>query len=928
MHYHLLGPVELSGPSGPVRLGGPKQRSVLAALLLDANRVVPDERLISLVWGSDPPASVRGQVQVYVSELRKLIGRNVIIRQSPGYLIEVAPGELDVHAFDEAVASARADLAAGLADSAADRFRAALALWRGPALGGVTEALAARESAGLHERQLAALEDYFDALLTSGQHVAAVRELLQAAEENPFRERLQAQLMLALHRSGRTSEALDVYGVTRARLVSELGVEPGRLLRDIQLQLLRADDRSQPAAPEVVTTVPRQLPADMPQFAGRAKDLALLNGLLADGNPRTATTVMVSGGAGVGKTTFAVHWAHQVRDRFPDGQLYVNLRAFDSSGAMVTPEEAVRGFLDALDVSAQVRTAGPAAQFELYRSLLADKRMLIVLDNAGSAAQVLPLLPHAPGCMTIVTSRNHLTGLVSDGGAYPVNLDLLPPEEVGDLLARRLGRCRVEAEPQAVQEISELCARLPLALAIVAARAATNPGFSMAALADELRAARGGLDAFDGGDPKTDVRAVFSWSYQAVSPEAARLFRLLGLHPGPHVSTPAAASLLGVPTREVHAPLAELTRANLLVERSPGRYTFHDLLRSYAIELTQAYDAEPERYDATRRMLDHYLQTAHTAARVLSPQREPIVLEPAWPGVHSEPMTDEQAGVWFAAEYPVLLALVSHAVEQGFDAHAWQLACALTNTFHHQGGHWLGELSTYQAALHGALRQGDPTGEAHSHRGLAVYYLAVDRTEDALAQLTRALDLFVQLGDRVYRGDVHQIIGWIHDRENRPEQCLHHMLSALELFRSTGHRLGEASALNNAGWTYARLGRYEQAIEHCELSLTIAETLDYVIGQAMTWDSLGFAHHELGRYERAVECYQKAISRYRRVRSRFYEARTLGRLAETQLAMEDATTARRTWREALRILEDLRAPGAREIRDRLETAGEPVRPVG
>ncbi|HVV12745.1 AfsR/SARP family transcriptional regulator [Amycolatopsis sp.] len=926
MHYHLLGPVELSGPGGPVRLGGPKQRAVLAALLLNANRVVPDQQLISLVWGGDPPASVRGQVQVYVSELRKLIGRNVIVRRSPGYYIEVGPGELDVHAFDEAVASARSDRTAGLVDAAADRLRAALALWRGPALGGVTEALAAREVPGLEERRLAALEDYFDAQLTSGQHAAAVRELLQAAEENPFRERLQAQLMLALHRSGRTSEALDVYGVARARLVSELGVEPGRLLQDTQLQLLRAEEQSQPAAP-AATTVPRQLPADMPQFAGRDKDLALLNELLPpDGSP-APTTVTVWGGAGVGKTTFAVHWAHQVRDRFPDGQLYVNLRAFDSGGAAVTPDEAVRGFLDALDVSTQVSTASPEAQFALYRSLLADKRMLIVLDNASDAEQVRPLLPGAPGCLTVVTSRNQLSSLVAADGAYAVNLDLLPTAEVRELLARRLGRCRVEAEPKAVEEISELCARLPLALAIVAARAATNPGFSLAALADELRAARGGLDAFDGGDPTTDVRAVFSWSYQAVSPEAARLFRLLGLHPGPHVSTPAAASLLGVPTREVRVLLAELTRAHLAVERSPGRYTFHDLLRSYAIELTRAYDSESERHAATRRMLSHYLHTAHTAARVFSPQREPIVLEPAQPGVISEPMTDEQAAVWFGAEYPVLLAVVQLAVEQGFDAHAWQLACALTNTFHHQVGHWLGELSTYQSALHAAMRAGDPTGEAHSHRGLAVFYLAMDRTDESLAQLTLALDLFVRLGDPVYQADVHQAMGWIHDRQDRPAQSLHHALRALELFRSAGHRIGEAGALNNAGWSYARLGQHEQAIIYCERALAIQEELGNVVGQASTWDTLGLAHHNLQRYDHAVECYQESIKRSRQVRSRFHEARTLGRLGESHLALGATDAARRDWREALRILDELRAPGAPEIRARLAAVEEPSRPI-
>ncbi|MFC4531753.1 AfsR/SARP family transcriptional regulator [Sphaerisporangium dianthi] len=949
--YQLLGPVTVAGGDGPARLGGPKQRAVLAALLLGANRVVSEEQLFDRVWGEAAPASVRGQLHVHISDLRKIIGRDAIDRRRPGYLLEVRPGELDLDAFNGAVAQAHAELAAGTADSAAHRLRAALAMWQGPALGGVTEPLLALEGPALQERRLSALEDYFHAQLEAGWHIHAVGELRRAAEENPFRERLQSLLMLALHRCGRTPEALELYAGARDRLASELGIEPGSLLRETHLRLLRHRHREDDAGPPGsvgAAITPRQLPADVTSFVGRADQLARLDALLPPagapsfaaqsstapssavpsstvpssavppaGAPSFAAVATIGGGAGVGKTSLAVHWGHRVRDRFPDGQLYVNLRGFDPDGSMMSPAEAVCGFLEAFGVSGQRIPAGEAAQFSLYRSLLAGKRVLILLDNARDADQVRPLLPGDPACLTVVTSRDQMAGLVAVEGARPISLDLLSAAESRELMARRLGAGRVAAEARAVDQIGALCARLPLALAIVAARAATNPGFPLTALAEELREAHGDLDAFDGGDPASNVRAAFSWSYHTLSPDAARLFRLLGLHPGRYVTASVTASLAGLPARRTRLLLAELTRAQLVTEYSPGRYTLHDLLRTYAAELAHTNDSEADRRAATHRMLDHYLHTAQSAGRRFSSQ-PPITLNPTLDGVVPETLTEQQAVDWFAAEYPVILAAIDQAVDAGFHTHAWRLVCALTTTFFHQRGGWLNEaMTTYYRVLDAAERRGDQTGQAHSHRGLALLHAGLGHIDQADTHLRRALDLFERLGDLAYEADANQGLTWVSDLKGRYDQVLFHAERALALFTAAGHRPGEVVALNNVGWAHARLGDHERALTYCQKALELCEEFPDQIGEATIWDSLGYAHHHLGHHEEAIARYQQALELYRRTGSLYFETRTLSRLGDTYQAIGDQDAAHRAWRLGLHILDELRHPDAALIRAKL-----------
>jgi tetratricopeptide (TPR) repeat protein len=625
----------------------------------------------------------------------------------------------------------------------------------------------------------------------------------------------------------------------------------------------------------------------------------------------------IGGTAGVGKTALAVYWAHQVASRFPDGQLYVNLRGFDPTGAVMDPAEAVRRFLDALGVSPERIPADPDAQAALYRSHLAGRRMLVVLDNARDTAQVRPLLPGAPTCLVLVTSRNQLSGLIAADGAHPITLDLLSTAEARELLAHRIGADRVAAEPDAVAEIVTRCAHLPLALTLVAARAAIRPHVRLHLLADELRDTQQRWQALTDDDPTTDVRTVFSWSHQALTPAAARLFRLLGLHPGPNIAAPAAASLAAIPIDQVRPLLAELTRASLLAEHTAGRYTFHDLLRAYATGLTHTTDTDQQRSAATHRMLDHYLRTAYTANRLLDPSRDPVTLTPPQPGVTPEHATDyQQAMAWFTAERPVLLAAVDHAAATGFDTHTWQLAWTLW-TFLGRRGHWHDQAAAGRAAVAAAGRLADPTVQARAHRHLARAYTRLGRFDDAHTQLRHALDLYRQAGDQVGQAHTHQNLAYLWGRQGRPGQALDHARQSLDLSRAAGHQAGQAAALNAVGWYHAQLGDHQQALTSCQQALTLHQELDDRHGQADAWDSLGYAHHHLGHHTQAVVCYQHALDLVRELGDRYYESLAFTHLGDTHHAAGNPTAARDAWQQALTILDDLDHPDADTVRTKL-----------
>ena len=676
--------------------------------------------------------------------------------------------------------------------------------------------------------------------------------------------------------------------------------------------------------------VPHQLPAAVRYFAGREAELTVLSGLLEESRAGAGHPVVISaigGAAGVGKTALAVYWAHRVADRFPDGQLYVNLRGFDPTGSVMAPAEAVRRFLDALGVPAERIPADPDAQAALYRSELVGRRILIVLDNARDTTQVRPLLPGAPTCLVVVTSRNELSGLVAAHGAHPINVDLLSVAEARELLARRVGGNRVAAEPNAVEETITRCARLPLALAVVAARVATHPHLPLAALVGELRDARDRLDVLVGDDPYTDVRAVFSWSYRALTRDAARLFRLLGLHPGPDLSLPAAASLAALAQPRARVLLAELTRANLLVEHIPDRYVFHDLLRTYATDLTHTVDSDDQRRAATLRILDHYLHTAHTAhtaAWLLFPYRDPVIPPPAGPGVTPEHLTDDQqATAWFAAETPVLLAAIDHAASTGFYAHTWQLAVA-HGDFLDLRGQWHDHVATGRVAVSAAQRLADPTAQGHAHLSLANPYIWLGHYDDADTHLRRALDLYVQTGDQGGQGRTHSALGQLRERQGRYTDALDHSEQSLALSRATGHRHGQAMALNRVGWGHALLGDFEQALTYCQQALTQLQALGSYYGEGAAWDSLGYAHHHLGHHTQAITCYRHAIDLVRDLGDPYHVAVVLVHLGDTHHVAGNPHTARDIWQQAVSILNDLNHPDAQEVQTKLDTLDSPA----
>ena len=624
----LLGPVEVRSADAWRQPDRPQQRLVLALMALRAGQVVPVGELIGAVWAETPPRSARASMQVLVTRLRRLLAGtpgSKLERRGEGYRLHLEADRLDVHRFRSL---AKAGREAADCPTAVAVFDEALALWRGPALADVpgTAKIEAIRS-GLAEEHLSALQDRISAMLGCGLEWEAAAELPGLLARNPLAERLAGMLMVALYRCGQQADALKVFREVRARLVAELGIEPGPELQHMHQRILTGDpdltapplarvqalppaaSAAAPApAPRVQRVVPRQLPTAPSHFAGRTAELQALTKLVNGGRDAGGTVMIsaISGTAGVGKSTLAVYWGHQVASVFPDGQLYVNLRGFGPSGPPVTSAEAIKGFLAAYQVPSAAIPAGLDTLAGLYRSMLAGTRTLIVLDNARDVDQVRPLLPASPGCLVLVTSRNQLAGLVANEGARLVTLDVLPEAEAHELLVSRLGPSRVRAEHDAVTEVARLCAGLPLALGIAATHAAARPGFALTALAAGLRDGQGRLDALDTGDATGSLREVFSWSHQQLSHSAGRLFRLMSVHPGPDMSVQAAASIAGIAVPDAQRALGELSSASLVAERSPGRYSYHDLLRTYAAEQATDCDGDVEVRAAMNRMLDHY----------------------------------------------------------------------------------------------------------------------------------------------------------------------------------------------------------------------------------------------------------------------------------------------------------------------------------
>jgi DNA-binding SARP family transcriptional activator/tetratricopeptide (TPR) repeat protein len=938
--FRLLGPVEVWDGARSVSTGPPRQRSVLAALLVDAGRPVAWEALVDRVWGEAPPEGVRHALHTHIARIRRVLAdagqgpdRNSavpLVHRSGGYVLEVAPELVDIHRFRALVDRARRPDCDP--DTRIALLREALGLWRGEPLAGLTGHWIGRVRDGWRGQRVDAAVLWARSELAAGNPTIVIGPLTELLAEHPLVEPLGAALIRALHGAGRTAEALEYYAAVRRRLVDELGAEPGPGLQAAHRAVLR-NEVEIPVPPPVTPApagraAPAQLPLDVPGFTGRIAELSSLDDALnATGDHPTAVVISaLLGTAGVGKTALAVHWAHSVAARFPDGQLYVNLRGFDPGGIRMNSAEALRGFLEALGVPGIRIPAGLSEQAALYRSVLSGRRVLVLLDNARDADQVRPLLPGAPGCLVIVTSRNRLTSLVAVEGARPVALDLLPVAEARQLLGRRIGAARVAAEQEAVGEIVHGCARLPLALALVAARAATHPEFPLRALAEELRDARGGLDVLTGGDATTDVRAVFSWSYAALGQPASDLFRLLGLHPGPDVSVPAATSLAGLPAGRVRPAMAELAQAHLVAEHVPGRFIMHDLLRAYAAELASSSDDEAERQAAVDRMFDHYLHTSYAAAVGMQPHRDPIPLRPPHPGATPErPEDHERAMRWFIAEHQVLLSVQRLAISTGRDRLAADLTWTL-ETFLKRRGHAHDQLTTQAAALEATSRLGDRGGQAEAHRGLARAYAALGHYGDAHAHFGHALELYDEVGAPTGRARAHLDFAHVLEAQGYHVEALEHAEQALPIYRAAGHLAGQAYALNSIGWFHAQMGDPARTVRSCTESLALHRELGDRYGEAAALDSLGYAHHHLGRHREATDCFERSLALVRDMGDRYYEAVVLTHLGDVHHTAGQPGKAARVWRLALGILDELDHPDADQVRANLrdlEPSAEP-----
>ncbi|MGI5241083.1 tetratricopeptide repeat protein [Dactylosporangium sp. CA-139066] len=921
VHVGVLGTMSVRRGDATVDAGSPMLRGLLGLLAIHPRQAVPRDEIVDVLWDS-PPRTCHNLIQVYIGQLRRLLepgrrrrGPAGTVRLAPGgYLLDLDAAGLDVAHFEELLSRARR---AGDPGDAQEHFGRALDCWRGPVLAGADLRLRQHRTAvALSRRRVDAAVAYADLALAAGGDPVAVQRLLAIVPDEPLHEGLHARLALLLAGGGEQAEALRVLAGVRGRLAEDLGVEPGDELRAAHLQVLRqqpgpavdagpdaAAARAAPASANAGATVPGQLLADVPTFTGRAAALRRLDGLLgADGEPLGAAVVAIAGTAGVGKTALAMHWAHRVKDRFPDGQLYVNLRGY-AQGAPLRPIEALARFLHALGTPPDGVPLEVEEAAGVYRTLLAGRRILVVLDNARDAEQVRPLLPGGVGCLAVVTSRDQLAGLVAREGARPLVLDVLAGDEARELLGRILGAERTRAEPAAADELVGLCGALPLALRIAAADLLCHPHQSIAAYVARLRGGDRLTALRIEGDLETAVSAALDLSYAALPPAARRMFRLLGLVPGPDFTAGAVAALAGGDATGVAEVLPQLTRAHLVEESGPGRFAFHDLLRLYAQARGAAEDAEADRDAAARRLFDHYLFGLDAAARLLYPEklRLPLRREPP-PGPAPQFADHAQALAWVDAEEPNLVAAVQHTARHGPRPTAWLLADALRGYFHLRMNtiDWLGAAHTSLACARAA---DDLAAQAVSHLSIADAHWRRSRHDLAIEHFTQALaaarrtdwaqcqaSILGNLGavhwqsgnlkvagDRIAEAlDLNRRIGWlaglavslgnlglVRMQSGQLELAAGHFAEALGLSRRMGSRSSEANVLGNLGEACQLLGRLDEAVEHLTLALALHRELGGRGNEADILRTLAATHRDAGRLERARELAQAALDRAR-----------------------------------------------------------------
>ncbi|MET9631570.1 BTAD domain-containing putative transcriptional regulator [Lentzea sp. NPDC006480] len=889
VEYRVLGPLEVLHDGAPVVVPAGRCRVLLATLLLRANEFVPTAEIVERLWDGTPPTRDRARktVHMIVTRLRQALGPASCVRTGTGgYAAVVEPGQLDLLRF-------RAHLNAG-------EHAAATALWRGPVLANVSSESLHRDAVpALAEERLTALELRVGADLARGLAAELVPELRVLTTQHPLREVFWAQLVLALHRGGQQADALAVYQEVAVLLEEQLGVPPGRELREAQRQVLAGEV---PGPAVVRHQVPRQLPTALPHFVGRESELDRLDA--------GAPIAVIHGSGGVGKTSLAVQWAHRVAPRFPDGQLYADLRGFDPTGAPVNPAGAARDFLLALGVPADEIPLGTEEMFGSYRAVLSRRRVLVLLDNVRDLAQVRPLLPGGTRSLAVITSRNRLPGLVSEGAFA---LDVLDSGESMELFRGRVGADRVAAEPAAAARLVQLCAGLPLALAVVAARAMLDQ-HPLGMLVEELEFAA--LDALDTDDPLTSVRAVFSWTFGCLSPAAARLFVLLGLHPGPDVTEPAATSLLGAAALEA---LDELVRYSL-INCQHDRYRLHDLMRSYAAEEAAARLSAGECSDARQRIFDHLLHSALAAVAKPDPLRQPITTSPPAPGAVVLTFgTTTDADRWFASERAVFGSAVAAAGEAGFDGHVWRTVWAIRH-FLLATGRWREGERLQRLAIAAAERAGDLEGQCRARRGLVSFLVPEQEFEEAEQQLRAAVALDSLRGDRIGLSNDLRGLAYLLGRQGKYTDALEPLARALDVATESGDQIELASVAASLGFVHNELGSHAEAavwaVRARDLFLELVpDERDTVV--ASNRDTLGSIYRALGQHADAEANYLRSAELQGALSYRHYQADTLVRLADLKQEQGSLDAARGHYLAALEIYDDLGFAKADDVRELL-----------
>jgi DNA-binding SARP family transcriptional activator len=924
VEFGLLGPLRVHDGQRTWPVPAAKQRIVLAALLLHDGAIVGVEELVRAVWDEQPPDGALIALRNHVMRLRRVLGPEVAARlhtRAPGYLIDVHDGELDIRTFIELRDRGAAATRAGRWAQARIELCRALELWRGePLLDVPSELLHGREGRRLVELRLDVLRQRIDADLQLGEPERLVAELEDLVRDHPLREGFHAQLMLALYRAGRQSEALAVYQRARHMLVEDIGVEPGQELTQLHKRMLTLDATLQvPVAGTIVIgggadrLVPAQLPADLADFTGRAGVAEHLARLLRPTTTGTAASTapgavaVLTGAGGIGKSTLAIHVAHQLRDRFPDGQLYVNLRG---STEVAPAADTITGrLLRDLGVDSARVPTDVEERDNLYRSILAERRVLIVLDDARDPAQVRPLIPGSPSCAVLITSRHRLSTLPTSGR---IDLDILDPDESTALIGRIIGSNRTRAEPDAVDDVLRACAGLPLAIRIAAARLIARPTQTIRSFADRLTDTRARLDQLEADD--LGVRATFHVSYSRLPghDRTARAFRLLGLWPGPDISVSAAGALVGEPLLATDHILETLIDAQLLQNPAPGRYRLHDLLHVYARECAQRDEPADALDAAVHRLLGWYLHTSSNAALSLRPHRTPLPLEPTDPGVQPLGFDTYQAALaWCQSEQANLVAAVRAAESFGLHRHAWQLAATLWSFYYitKRREDWL---ATSDIGLRCARLLGDPMAEGAMLATLGNALCESRRHDEAIERFQQAIILHRMSDDRARQALTLNNLAGAYFETGQLTRALNAFDEARQLHTQTGNTQGEGLALSNMALCFAELGEPDKAVGYNQQALSVYRALGDRYCEAVCLGNLAEAHAKTGAHPLALKLFAEAITIHAEVDNQHGRAHALLSLGRSQAALDEHVAARESWRQAHAAFVRLGQPEAEE----------------